>query len=261
MEKALVKALKTNATRTTLSLYSNSTGPNGAQALAEALVINATLTTLSLYGNSIESSGAQALVEALKTNSTLTTLELLNKVIAFECTLALILARKINTSLITLHGSDLIKGNTVGARSEAFKTNSTLTTLNLNRHSITYNGSRLLSAALKTNSVLTILNLDHNSIGDNGAEIGNNGVQALKANRTLTTLELWSCKIGYNEAQVLAEALMINATLVTPTARSDSVVIESLLGSLEVGLEKANCSLHCHKLTLSSLAHFDIFQL
>ncbi|KAG0097773.1 hypothetical protein BGZ93_002021, partial [Podila epicladia] len=44
----LVETLKTNSTLTTLNLWSNSIGDNGAQALADALKTNSTLTTLDL---------------------------------------------------------------------------------------------------------------------------------------------------------------------------------------------------------------------
>ncbi|KAF9366956.1 hypothetical protein CPB97_006625, partial [Podila verticillata] len=151
-----------------------------------ALKTNSTLITLTLYNNSIGDNGAQALAEALKTNSTLTTLELLDNLIAFDGTLALILACKIHMMPNILNGNDFIKTKTVLALFKAFKMSSTLTTLILNHHSITYNGSRLLSEALKTNSTLTTLNLDHNLIGDNGATALS---AALKTNSTLTTLD------------------------------------------------------------------------
>ncbi|KAG0349324.1 hypothetical protein BG005_011034, partial [Podila minutissima] len=80
-----------------------------------------------------------------------------------------------------------IGGKEFGRLAEALKTNSTLTTLNLELNSIGDNGAQALAEALKTNLTLTILNLRHNSIGHNGAQAL---AEALKTNSTLTTLNL-----------------------------------------------------------------------
>ncbi|KAH7054921.1 hypothetical protein BKA57DRAFT_434545 [Linnemannia elongata] len=69
----VISNIMANSTLTTLYLYNNSIGDNGAQALSEALKTNSTLTTLDLYKSLIGDNGAQALSEALKTNSTVTT--------------------------------------------------------------------------------------------------------------------------------------------------------------------------------------------
>ncbi|KAK3823855.1 MAG: hypothetical protein JOS17DRAFT_752394 [Linnemannia elongata] len=66
--------------------------------------------------------------------------------------------------------------------SEALKTNSTLSTLDLHYNSIGGNGAQALSEALKTNSTLTTLILWDNSIRDNGL--------GRCPNSTLTTLIL-----------------------------------------------------------------------
>ncbi|KAG9060730.1 hypothetical protein KI688_008941 [Linnemannia hyalina] len=78
---------------------------------------------------------------------------------------------------------EMIKAKELGQLSETLKTNSSLTTLNLERNSIGDNGAQALSEALKTNSTLTTLNLLRNSIGDNGAQALS---EALKTNSTLT---------------------------------------------------------------------------
>ncbi|KAK3810565.1 MAG: hypothetical protein J3R72DRAFT_499012 [Linnemannia gamsii] len=51
--KRPVETLKANSTVTTLNLFSNTTGDDGAVALSEALKTNSTLTTLGLWSNSI----------------------------------------------------------------------------------------------------------------------------------------------------------------------------------------------------------------
>ncbi|KAG0009535.1 hypothetical protein BGZ81_003334, partial [Podila clonocystis] len=123
--RQLSETLKTNSTLTTLNLWDNSIGDNGAVALFEALKINSTLTTLNMNDNSIGDNGAVALSEALKTNSTLTTLNLRD---------------------------NSIGPNGAVALSEALKINSTLTTLDLSYNSIEPNGAQALAEARKINS-------------------------------------------------------------------------------------------------------------
>ncbi|KAG0284973.1 hypothetical protein BGZ97_008004 [Linnemannia gamsii] len=71
------------------------------------------------------------------------------------------------------------------ALSEALKTNSTSTTLNLWMNSVGDNGTLAVAKALKTDSALTTLKLSANSIGSNGTLAM---AEALKTNSTLTTL-------------------------------------------------------------------------
>ncbi|KAF9201931.1 hypothetical protein BGZ59_002435, partial [Podila verticillata] len=70
----------------------------------------------------------------------------------------------------------------------------------------------ILAKTLRANSTLTILNLQSNSIGANGAQAL---AEALKTNSTLTTLNLDNNLIGDNGAQALAEVLKTNSTLTT----------------------------------------------
>ncbi|KAF9386232.1 hypothetical protein CPB97_003913 [Podila verticillata] len=64
--------------------------------------------------------------------------------------------------------------------SEALKTNSTLTTLDLSGNSIGNNGVQALAEALKTNSTLATLELQNNSIGDTGAQLLHQVSQAIR---------------------------------------------------------------------------------
>ena len=68
--------LKFMAVLTTLNLWSNSIGDEGAKAIAEALKVNAVVTTLALGNNNIGNDGAKAIAEALKVNVVLTKLVL-----------------------------------------------------------------------------------------------------------------------------------------------------------------------------------------
>ncbi|KAF9386242.1 hypothetical protein CPB97_003924, partial [Podila verticillata] len=87
--------------------------------------------------------------------------------------------------------------------------NSILTTLDL-WDGTGFNGAQMVLEAFKTNSTLTTLSLESNSIGDNGAHTL---AEALKTNSTLTTLSLGDNSIGFNGAQALSGALKTNSTL------------------------------------------------
>ncbi|KAL0238159.1 hypothetical protein GEMRC1_012632 [Eukaryota sp. GEM-RC1] len=62
----------------TINLYNNSIGPEGAIAIAEALKVNSLVSTIHLDNNSIGNEGAIAIAEALKVNSSVTTIYLDN---------------------------------------------------------------------------------------------------------------------------------------------------------------------------------------
>ncbi|OAQ25001.1 RNI-like protein [Linnemannia elongata AG-77] len=70
----------------------------------------------------------------------------------------------------------------------------------------------MLVEAIKANSTLTTLDLGDNSVGDNGAQALS---EALKTNSTLTTLNLLYNSIGSNGAVALSKALKTNSTLTT----------------------------------------------
>jgi len=63
-----------------------------------------------------------------------------------------------------------IDANRAQLLSDALKSNTTLTTLDLSHNSIGDSGAESLSDALKSNSTLTTLYLNNNSIGDSGAK-------------------------------------------------------------------------------------------
>ncbi|KAF9962260.1 hypothetical protein BGZ72_008395 [Mortierella alpina] len=96
------------------------------------------------------------------------------------------------------------------ALAEALTTNSNLAALDLNSNSIQDDGAKALAQALKTNSALTNLGLNSNSIGDDGAKAL---AEALKTNSTLASLYLGDNSIQGDGAKALAEALKTNSTL------------------------------------------------
>ncbi|KAF8946564.1 hypothetical protein BGZ47_000162 [Haplosporangium gracile] len=130
-------------------------------------------------------------------------------------------ALKTNSTLTTLD----LQHNKVGphevqAMAEALRTNSTLITLHLGSNVIGDSGAQSLSAVLKMNSTLITLNLDHNSIGDEGAQALS---EVLKTNSTLITLHLGSNMIGDSGAQSLSAVLKTNSTLITLNLDHNSI--------------------------------------
>ncbi|KAG0099262.1 hypothetical protein BGZ93_008395 [Podila epicladia] len=101
-------------------------------------------------------------------------------------------------------------GDECGRLAEPLKTDSTLTTLDLQRNLIGDRGALVLFEALKSNSSRTTLNLQNNMIEGNGARAL---AEAFKTNATLATLELRRNSIGEVGAQALSEALKTNLTL------------------------------------------------
>ena len=121
------------------------------------------------------------------------------------------------SSRITLYLSDSTEDKGDQALSEALKTNSTLTALNLSHIKIGESEAQALSEALKTNSTLTTLDLSRSRIRDEEVQALS---EALKINATLTNLNLNFIIIGKKGILALSEALMINSTLTTLNLRS-----------------------------------------
>ncbi|KAF9951867.1 hypothetical protein BGZ72_006690, partial [Mortierella alpina] len=120
-------------------------------------------------------------------------------------------ALKTNSTLTTFDlQHNMIGPHEVQLLAEALKANSTMTTLHLSNNAIGDNGTQALSVALKTNLTLTTLRLDHNSIGDDGAQALS---EALKVNSTLTSLDLKGNSIWFNGLLAFMEALKINPAL------------------------------------------------
>ena len=116
----IIRVAQNDPSLTSLDLFRNGIGDDGAKALATALKTNTWLTSLELGFNSIGADGATALAAALKTNTWLTSLELESNRIGDEGANALAAALKTNTSLTLLN----LGGNRIGD-----ETNSTIHTL------------------------------------------------------------------------------------------------------------------------------------
>ncbi|CAE7347373.1 NLRC3 [Symbiodinium sp. KB8] len=239
--EAIAEALRTNSTLTSINLRGNNIGDEGAEAIAEALKTNSTLTRIQLAFNSIGSEGGKAICEALKSNSTLTSINLEGNVISLQVLaeiekrcrlerfedsraapeaakawtgrvriedLAERLNEHCNPSKLSLsrfgrRQRGLKAVEEVKAISEALKSNSTLTSIDLTEWFIGDKGAQAIGEALKTNSTLTSINLQGNDIGGEGAEAL---AEALKSNATVRGILLCGNDIPRECKQALAEA-------------------------------------------------------
>ncbi|CAE7689311.1 NLRC3, partial [Symbiodinium necroappetens] len=123
-----------------------------------------------------------------------------------------------------------IRDEGVQAICEALKTNSTLTSVNLEEFRIGGEGGKAICEVLKCNFTLTSINLGHNVcwIRDKGAQaIG----EVLKINSTLTSINLRNCGFGYDyeggkAIYAICEALKTNSTLASINLEDNSIGVE-----------------------------------
>ena len=207
----LCLALRVNTSLTSLDLYENSIGDEGAGSLSEALRVNTSLTSLDLSDNLIGDEGASSLSEALRVNTSLTSLHLPHNYIDDEGASSLSEALRVNTSLTSLNlGHNVFGDEGASSLSEALRVNTSLTSLNLGHNVFGDEGASSLSETLRVNTSLTSLDLYENSIGDEGASSLS---EALRVNTTLTSLDLRYNSIGDEGASSLSEALRVNTSL------------------------------------------------
>ena len=206
--------LKFMAVLTTLNLWSNSIGDEGAKAIAEALKVNAVVTTLALGNNNIGDEGAIAIAEALKVTAVLTSLHLAANNIGVDGAKAIAEALKANAVVTILNlDSNRIGDEGAIAIAEALKVDEMLNGLGLGVNNVGVNGAKAIAEALKVNAVLTELWLGGNKIGDEGAIAIADALKSGTAD--LTFLDLRNINIGVDGSKAIAEALKVNAVVTT----------------------------------------------
>ena len=88
-------------------------------------------------------------------------------------------------------------------------------------------GAKALSKALASNSSLTSINLNRNIIGDTGTKIGDEGAKALSkviaSNSSLTSIYLFGNNIGDKGAKALGKALSSNSSLTSTNLRENNI--------------------------------------
>ena len=246
---SLSEALRVNTSLTCLNLTQGSIGDEEANSLSEALRVNTSLTSLILSYNAIGNEGANSLSEALRVNTSLTYLDFSENFLGDEGANSLSEALRVNTSLTSLD----LRGNSLGdeganSLSEALRVNTSLTSLNLSENSIGDEGANSLSEALRVNTCLASLYLSENSIGDEGT---NSLPEALRVNTSLTSLDLSENSIGDKGANFLSEALRVNTSL-TSLDLSENSIGDERANSLSEAL-RVNTSLTSLNLCGNSL--------
>jgi hypothetical protein len=93
---------------------------------------------------------------------------------------------------------------------DALKSNTSVTSINLNNNTIGYVGASALADALKVNTSVTVIGLSRNAIGGEGASAL---ADALKVNTLVTRIDLKSNTIGDEGASALADALKVNTSV------------------------------------------------
>jgi Ran GTPase-activating protein (RanGAP) involved in mRNA processing and transport len=140
-----------------------------ARSLAKALWVNTSITCLDLSANALDDHAGQYLARALTRNKTLKKMELDNNLMGSRTLHAFGESLKVNTTLVylSLDSNPLFTyDDSKGAKQffDAFKTNKTLTALNLWRTGMKVHDGDLLAQALHLNRTLLILDIGHNGV-------------------------------------------------------------------------------------------------
>jgi len=214
---SLVELFRKNQTLKSLNIADNKILTNGA----ELLINVSSLKSLRLEANKIFTDGVRKVASAIKANHTLTYLDIADNGSWHEPEI-LIDALKFNSHLQEIN-LDWVPDSVLEKFSaEIVRDTTTLTSLILcgNEYTSGPSGMRILSEALKTNSSLTSINLYGNRIGNIGAE---KLAEVLRFNRTLRILNLEANEIGNEGVILLADALSHNTTLTQLSLSSNNI--------------------------------------
>ncbi|KAH9773496.1 RNI-like superfamily protein [Citrus sinensis] len=243
--KAFDGVLQSNIALKTLNLSGNPIGDEGVKCLCDILVDNAGVERLQLSSVDLRDEGARAIAELLKNNSILRVLELNNNMIDYSGFTSLAEALLENSTIRSLH----LNGNYGGALganalAKGLEGNKSLRELHLHGNSIGDEGIRALMSGLSSRKgKLAVLDIGNNSISAKGAfhvaeyikncksllwinlymnDIGDEGAEkiadALKQNRTITTIDLLDLAynpIGADGAKALSEVLKFHGNINT----------------------------------------------
>lgn len=162
----IVKELKGNKSVQRVTIY----GPIIAGVLSDVLKVNTSISTIDLWNNNFGSEGARAIAEALKVNQNVKDFYLGNNNLGLDGARAIGEMLSVNKTLKYLY---LTKNNLGpdGARhiAEALKVNQSVKILCLTNNDIGTEGAEAIAEALKVNCVVGALYLGNNNIGAEGS--------------------------------------------------------------------------------------------
>ena len=162
---------------------------------------------VEVRSSSLSREFTETFFQALAFNSTISSLKL------SEWTLTNFLpqAFRENTSLSSLNlALKSIRDKGANLLAQALGVNTSLSSLDLSDNNIRDKRANLFAQALRVNTSLSSLDLGGNFIGDKGA---NSLAQALRVNTSLSSLNLSRCPIRDVGANSLAQALRVNTSL------------------------------------------------
>ncbi|GAM17391.1 hypothetical protein SAMD00019534_005660, partial [Acytostelium subglobosum LB1] len=199
---------------TTLEINNNNLEDEGLFELCKLFRHNSSLTRLSMRSNNLTFCGVSHLCHALSfSNVQLRELDLSNNPLSSNAALYLgyLFDHCPNKTLqICRLRFCQIDGNGCQVISQALRSNTSLTYLDLNGNNIKPEGCRELATLISANQTLKTLKLGNNSIGNQGATYL---AASLKDNKTLTSLDLENNDITICGAHQIIEALKVNDTL------------------------------------------------
>ncbi|CAG8691244.1 9806_t:CDS:2, partial [Cetraspora pellucida] len=210
IEKALIKALRTNKSIVCLSLSYNRL--EMGEDLVNSLRTNNTLISLSLKSTRLETKVMKKLLMILKTNKSITDLDLSDQ------------KSDLDSSNPCINGEDLV---------ETLEQNTTLVSLNLSNNSIDW--SEIKSTTLNKNETLKNLDLSNCNIDFKIIELENFLIKL----KSLEKLNLSSNNLTFRSEKAIAKILTENKSLKTLNLSSNKI---NLLIELE---DKQNYDAFC----------------
>lgn len=247
-----------------LDLYGSVIKNEEFKSIAEALMSNTSVKYIRFDTDLIENEEAKSLLEPLRHRASDVVLEIRGNdeigPVGIEFVTEFI---KTDSPIIQFHLTHTHQMTLEEASSlvEAFRTNSSITNLNLSMNALLDANSKIIAELIKHTSSITALKLSYNMIGNEGIKPI---AEALKSNSSITKLYLEWNQIGDEGAKVLAEALEFNSTLKiidlngnkigNEGARSlanivrpiNSPVLEIDVGSNKIGYEGAKAVFESH---------------
>lgn len=206
---ALMEAMKTNTSVSTLSIPRSALTTQMLGGLSAMLKVNRGVTRLDLDNSQISSpADFVALLVALKENSTLTHLFLAMVQFGFSGSVALADLLRVNSTILELamYGCNGTSDGVI-ALADALKVNKTLQRLSIPTWNAGNKAGIALLAAIHTHPAVEYFDLRRNRFTD---EIASNVADALRSNLNLSSIDLESNAFTEDGAATIAEALQIN---------------------------------------------------
>jgi Ran GTPase-activating protein (RanGAP) involved in mRNA processing and transport len=207
----LAKALRANTSLTAFDLSRNRLSTQAAKILAEALQDRSQLRSLKFSFTTLDKSGSAAVVQALPLSTSLTSVFFIGlHRVGVQSQNHLVKVISANTSLrqLTLQSCNTLQRQGLA---EILQHLPKLTLLNLSECILNDSAVTALTAYVKESQTLCLLNIAY-TLENVGAQ-KNALLDALKCNKTLTSVNLSASRYRCFSGQSLAEVLSINTTL------------------------------------------------